>query len=127
MTDRKRKIVLIDDDLQILSTAKSLLELSGFEVFTRNSGFDSTNFIGKHRPDLVLLDINMPFLSGDRLQQIFQAYRSTSDIPIVFFSSNDENSMRVLVKRTGAAGYISKSDMGNDFAAKVARFLPESQ
>jgi DNA-binding response OmpR family regulator len=123
----KKTVLLIDDDLQLVETAKKLLENAGFEVLTRNSGFDSTNFAARHNPDLVLLDINMPFLSGDRLFDIFQSHRAVKEIPVVFFSSNDENSLRKLVRETGALGYISKSEMGMSFAAKVAFYLERSQ
>ncbi|PWT94436.1 MAG: response regulator [Acidobacteria bacterium] len=123
MNDRKKSIVLIDDDLQILQTARKLLEQEGFEVHTRNSGFESTNFIAKQNPDLVLLDVNMPFLSGDCLAEIFKTNPQVKGIPIVLFSSNDENTLRKMVMETGALGYISKSEMGAAFAQKVTEFI----
>jgi DNA-binding NarL/FixJ family response regulator len=94
---------------------------------TRDSGFDSTNFVARLQPDLVLLDINMPFLSGDRLFEIFRGHRLVKDVPIVFFSSNDENALRRMVRETGALGYIPKSEMGMSFATKVAGFIERSK
>jgi CheY-like chemotaxis protein len=46
------------------------------------------------------------------------------DVPVVFFSSNDESELRRLAAGAGAQGYIAKSEMGRDLAAVVARFLP---
>ncbi|MEW6777004.1 MAG: response regulator [Bdellovibrionota bacterium] len=120
-----RKVLLVDDDPDLLRTSKELLERKGFHVVVYDRAFNSSNFIASERPDLVLLDVNMPFLSGDRLFSLFQKDQVLRKIPVVFFSSNDENSLRALVRETGALGYICKSEMGGDFPKKVAKFLEQ--
>lgn len=113
------RILLIDDDPLFLSTARRLLERAGIEVVLHEGAFNATNALSRHQPDLVLVDVNMPFLSGDQLVPLFAKQKGTRYAPVVFFSSNDEQSLRELVRNTGAAGYLMKSALGADFAQQV--------
>ena len=61
------KIMIIDDSEIILDITKSILEAANFKVVTRNSPFGSTNAFVREKPDLVLLDVSMPALSGDSI------------------------------------------------------------
>ena len=74
------------------------------------------------QPDLVLLDINMPALSGDRLAAIIKPYCDSSRTPIVFYSSNDENSLSDLVFTHSVRGYICKGNV-TDLRTKVNLYL----
>lgn len=120
---RPKRVLILDDDARILETAAELLRRGGFEVITYKEEFNRLNFVAEAGPDLVLLDVNMPFLPGDELFGLFQDYPALRDIPVFFFSSNDERDLRRLVLQTGAAGYVSKSELGLNFSAKIARLL----
>jgi DNA-binding response OmpR family regulator len=109
-----KTIVIIDDDVLVLETARRLLEREGFRVFVYSEGYDATNFTARHRPDLVLMDVNMPFLSGDSLAA-----------PLVLFSSNEEGALRRMAREIGAAGYICKSEMGSGFSARILGLLDQ--
>ena len=119
----KKKIVVIDDDPQILETVAQLLIQGGFEVATYRGRLNRVQFIAEQRPDLVLLDVNMPLVSGDALFDILRDHSALKSVPVLFFSSNDERDLRLLVQQTGAAGYVSKSELAGDFAGKLARRL----
>src|SRR5262249_48633163 len=97
-------VLLIDDDPHMLTTAGRLLEQHGVEVALHEGAFNATNAIARVQPDLVLLDINMPALSGDQLVPLLSRHRNARYVPIVFFSSNDEHSLRAMVRETGALG-----------------------
>ncbi len=122
MEKMRRKILVIDDDERHLITAKGLLEDAGYEVITHFSWFGSTNAIKSLEPDLVLLDINMPALPGDELSKILSSDSKTKNVPIVFYSSNDEYSLRKAVSECGVRGYICKGDVF-DLRKKVAAYL----
>jgi DNA-binding response OmpR family regulator len=115
------RVLLIDDDAAMLRTASRVLTRAGFEVMTHEGAFDATNAIARFRPDVALIDINMPFMSGDRLVALLSKQRGTRTL-IVFFSSNDEASLRALVASSGADGFISKSAIGGALAQRVAEF-----
>lgn len=123
----RRKIVIVDDDEILLSTAAGLLERAGFEVATCLTTFNRLNFIMEHKPDLVLLDVNMPMVTGDEIYRLMQDHARLRDFPVIFFSSNEEGELRRLVSRSGARGYLSKSEVGSNFAAKVTRILDRLQ
>jgi CheY-like chemotaxis protein len=120
---RVPKILLMDDDAELLETASQLLTQRGFEVVTHRDSLNRLNMVRLHQPDLVLMDVNMPFVPGDEIVKLLKADPDLCEIPILLFSSNDERSLRQTASECGAAGYISKSEMGWQFAAVVERRL----
>jgi PleD family two-component response regulator len=122
----KKKILVIDDDEMHLISAKELLENEGYEVVTHHNWFGSTNAIKNLKPDLVLLDINMPALLGDELSVILRLNSKIKDVPIVFYSSNDEDSLRKAASEYGVRGYICKGDVCN-LRRKIAVYLCQNQ
>ena len=123
-TTMNRKVLIIDDDLHLLETARTLLERAGYRVAVYSGRFDRLGFVVREAPDLVLLDVNMPVVPGDELYALFREHATLQHVPVVFFSSNDETDLRLLVRRCGAMGYIPKSAVGADLPARVARYLP---
>jgi PleD family two-component response regulator len=107
----KKRILIIDDDERHLISAKVILEEEGYEVITHYGGFGATNVVKEVQPDLVLLDINMPALSGDKLSSLLLSNDKTKNVPIVFYSSNDEDDLRRAVLEYGVKGYICKGDI----------------
>jgi len=113
------KILIMDDDPELLETARQLLEPRGFRVILHRESFNRLNAVRLHRPDLVLMDVNMPFVPGDEIVRLLQDDPELKHIPVLLFSSNDERSLRLAARECGAAGYVSKSQMGSSFAALV--------
>jgi two-component system OmpR family response regulator len=107
----KKKVLVVDDDEMHLYTTKGLLQSEFIDVSTHRNWPGTTNRVREYQPDLVLLDINMPGLSGDKLAELIKPYCDSTQTPIVFHSSNDEDSMRKLVETHGVRGYICKGDV----------------
>jgi len=122
----KKTVLVVDDDEMHLYTTKELLQDERIEVLTHKNGFGVTNLVRELKPDLVLLDINMPALSGDSLAALLLANGNTSGVPIVFHSSNDEDSLRGLAKTHGVRGYICKGDVAG-LRNKVNQYLQQSE
>ncbi|MDH4163950.1 MAG: response regulator [Nitrospirota bacterium] len=118
----RKKIMIIDDNEEVLRVTRAILEHEGYDVVTHHNGFGATNAIRANRPDLVLLDINMPALSGENLAPIIRENAHTNRVPVLFYSSNDEDSLLESVTRFGVAGYICKGDSA-DLRRKAAYFL----
>ncbi len=118
----KKKIFIIDDDINHLITTKAILESEGYEVIIHQNGFGAINSVRDAEPDLILLDINMPGLSGENLCTLLMDYNKTKDIPIVFYSSNDEDCLRKTVKEKKARGYICKGDLAG-LRKKISEYL----
>jgi CheY-like chemotaxis protein len=122
MQNKKKKVLVVDDDEMHLYTTKELLQNNLIEVSTHKNWLGVTNRVREFEPDLVLLDINMPGLSGDKLSTIIKPYCDATRTPIVFHSSNDEESLRELVENHGVSGYICKGNI-IDLRSKVNRYL----
>ncbi len=122
MDDQKKTILVIDDDENLLMATRDLLENWGYRVYTHKRGFGSTAAIDLVKPDLVLLDINMPGLPGDRLAGLIKTFEATKRVPIVFYSSNDEDALREAVSVHKVRGYIPKGDI-YELRQKVRQYL----
>jgi len=106
-----RRILVVDDDHIHLLTTAELLEDEGYEVLVQGSPFGATERIMVTRPDVVLLDVNMPGLSGESLLPLLKARPQTRATPVVLLSSNDESALRAAALRLGADGYACKGDL----------------
>ncbi len=109
--EKKKKVLIVDDDERHLQTTREILEMAGYEVAVHNSPFRTTERVNSVRPDVVLLDINMPALPGDKLCALIRTNAHDRKVPIVFFSSNDEDSLRGAVRDSGATDYVCKGDV----------------
>ena len=118
------RIILVDDDPDLVDRIAQLLE-DEYEVLSTYDWAELSRLYLREDCALVLMDVKLPILGGDRLVQILRG-RARSDglrVPIVFFSSADEEIVAELVKETGADGAISKSLRGPDIKAAIARHV----
>lgn len=107
----KKRVLIVDDDHAYLETVQELLEDEGYEVLVQAGPFGATERVMTGRPDVVLLDVNMPALSGEALLPLLKARPQTRDTPVIFHSSNDEEALRSAAGRLGAAGWACKGDL----------------
>lgn len=103
------KIVLVDDCKLTLNIARDILEGAGYDVATAESGVEANRYVfATPRPALVLMDVEMPLLSGDRAVRFFRERESTRDLPILLMSAKGEDELAALARDAGADGYIRK-------------------
>lgn len=117
------KILVVDDNQLILSMASDMLEGAGYEVVTQDSPLGVSSVVMKERPDLVLLDVNMPAISGDKVVDIIRKYDEFKNVPILFFSDRSEEDLDALTRTSGADGFIPKKYMGDRLIATVKAVL----
>ncbi len=102
----KEKIILVDDDRNILTSVSMALEAEGYSVKTFNDGEAGLKGIESETPDLVILDIKMPRMDG---LQVLQALREKTDaLPVIFLTSKDDEQDELVGLRLGADDYITK-------------------
>jgi two-component system response regulator ChvI len=99
------QIALIDDDRNILTSVSIALESEGYEVRTYTDGATALAALTSSPPDLAVLDIKMPRMDG---MEMLRRLRQTSDLPVIFLTSKDEEIDEVLGLRMGADDYVRK-------------------
>lgn len=114
----KKRILVVDDDETHLTLARELLRFEGYDVAIHRTAFGATDRILRERPDLLLLDVNMPGLSGEGLVSVLRTRDDTRNTTILLYSSNDEDTLRRAAARLGVAGFVCKGDV-RDLYRKV--------
>ena len=120
-----RTVLVIDDNAVVLEMTRSTLELAGFRVVTRDRATGAIAAVVHERPDLVLLDVNMPHMTGDSLADILSRTRATRATKVVLYSSLPANALRLKALATGAQGYIQKTSVQIDLVRQVRAFLQQ--
>ena len=117
----KYKILIIDDEQDIVDILKTVLERDGFDnIFIANNGVDGIELFKKVNPDIILLDIMLPDIIG---YDVFNELRKYTQIPILFISAKSEEVDRLLGFAIGADDYITKPIKPKLLVSKVKALL----
>ncbi|MDB4969334.1 MAG: uncharacterized protein JWN44_5023 [Myxococcales bacterium] len=117
-----QKILVVDDSDLCRDLTRMMLEGFGYEVVTLESGLGLSRALGREKPDLVLLDVSMPALSGNHIVTVTRQH-NLHRCPIVLFSDRPAGELSALAKDCGAAGFIAKTSNAHALAQSVGRFL----
>ncbi len=117
---KKKKILVVDDSEIVLEMACKALKEGGFDVVTALSAKEADKYIfRKDKPDLIVLDVMLPVLDGDKKAKLLKENELTKNIPILLLSSKPDNELRHLVKESGADGFIRKPFANRQMIMKV--------
>jgi CheY-like chemotaxis protein len=119
----KRLVMVLDDSPICLESLRISLEEGGYEVVTLDSPFGFAAALQQHAPDLVLVDVTMPGLQGDKLVEIALKNGIRSKTVIVLHSDRSETELSSLSVQCGAAGYIRKTSNDAELLRSIAQFL----
>ena len=100
-----QKIILIDDDQNILTSLEMVLKSAGFTIEAFTDGLEAIDYIRDSGAEIVLLDIKMPRIDG---LEVFTRVRKFSNIPIIFLTSKDSEMDELIGLKIGADDYIRK-------------------
>ncbi len=123
MSKSGARILVVDDEVEIVRALQRSLVAHGFEVFTANSGEEALDEIILHRPDLMLLDLGLPSMSG---LEVCKHVRAASNLPIIVLSVKDAERDKVLALDLGADDYVSKPFGIDEVLARVRVALRHS-
>lgn len=99
------KILIIEDDLELREELKIMLDNSGYQGVILKDLKNATDEIYKIDPDLILLDVKLPYLNG---QQLLKQLRKESEIPVIMLTSKDSEVDEIIAMSYGADDYITK-------------------
>ncbi len=118
-----KRILIIDDDKLNIAMTRDILEEAGYEVQAALSALEANQHIyGPHRPDLILLDVVMPLLGGDRKIQFLREREASKDIPVILISSKPRQELRDIARNCGADGYLTKPLSKNSLVSAIMRY-----
>ena len=117
-------ILVVDDEPRIVKQARDYLEHSGFRVVEAGDGKTALTLARRERPDLVVLDLNLPALDG---LDVCRALRRESDVPIIMLTARVEETDRLIGLELGADDYIAKPFSPRELVARVRVILRRVQ
>jgi DNA-binding response OmpR family regulator len=118
------KVLVVDDDERLLALAQLALSKNGMEVETANTSGDALEIFGNLQPDLVILDIVMPDLSG---WEVLRRIRESSDVTVMLLSGRDSDVDKARGLDLGADDYLTKPFSFLEFEARVRALLRRSR
>ena len=121
----KRTVLVVDDDASVRLLCRIHLEPAGFRVVEASDGDEALELVRSDPPDLILLDILMPGVSGWQVAADLLNDRSTDQIPLVFVSALTQRRERLRAFRLGAVGYLPKPFDPNELAPTVTALLDQ--
>jgi two-component system alkaline phosphatase synthesis response regulator PhoP len=110
------KILIVDDELQIIKVLKAYLEKAGFEVVTASDGKAALLAFQREKPDFMILDLNLPGMDG---LDICKTVRRDSNIPILMLTARVEEADRLIGLELGADDYVLKPFSPREVVARV--------
>lgn len=118
----KPRVLFVDDDERTLNIVSKHLFAKGYEVFTSTSPFVAP-ILEKERPDVIILDINMPLLSGDRIADIISQQGYTEKMSIVFFSATPPEILEKISSRFPTSVFVPKERGLDNLTDTIDRLL----
>jgi DNA-binding response OmpR family regulator/signal transduction histidine kinase len=123
MVPRSDRILIIDDDPSLIELLSAQLEASGFEPHTSLGGEDILNLLDQVRPDLLILDLMLPKVSGFEVLAVIRNSPTWKDLSIIILSALGDESSMVKGLKLGAQDYISKPFRRQELIARIERNL----
>ncbi len=122
---KKKKVLIADDDFHVHELLNVVLSSDEFEIIHAYDGQETVECIDNEQPDLVVLDIMMPFKDGRDICRDLKKNPETKDIKVLILSAKDEQLDRVLGLELGADDYMTKPLSPNYLARRVKKMLKE--
>ncbi len=124
MEPSKKKILLVEDDTALAAVYRSRLELEGFEISEVNNGEDALSAAISFHPDLILLDVMMPKISGFDVLDILRNTPETTNIRVVMLTALSQPKDKERAEQLGVDDYLVKSQVViSDVVARVKHHL----
>jgi CheY-like chemotaxis protein len=120
-TPRSAKVAVVDDDRFIRYLLDLHLRNAGYQVFVAEDAVAGARMVMERKPDLILCDVEMPFMDGYEFVSALRADPATHDIPVIFLTVN--NNVGERAKQLGAA-HLMKPVMADELLRTVAQFAP---
>ena len=119
----QKKILVVDDQVDLVETMKFALELEGYKVVVSYNGEDALNQARRESPDLILLDIMLPKLDGYKVCRLLKFDERYKHIPILMLTAKTQERDKLTGQETGADEYIPKPFDIEELMGKIKKYL----
>ena len=119
----KKKILIVDDEPGIVRLLSMRLKAKGYEVFEAFDGLECVKIAEEEVPDLILLDIKMPVMSGIAAFEKLIQLDITKEIPVIFMTAYPRLELKNQALKMGAKGFISKPFISKDLELMIERVI----
>lgn len=118
-----KKILIVDDEQDIVETLKFILEAQGYTCFCAYNGEDGLNRAKEIMPDLIILDVMMPKINGYKISRLLKYDNKYKNIPIIMVTARSQEQDKLIGEETGVNEYISKPFELEEILAIVKKYL----
>jgi DNA-binding response OmpR family regulator len=120
-------VLVVDDDLKILAILQALLIPWGLRVTTLSDPQKIWDVLLAAKPDLLILDVEMPIVSGLEICQSIRSHEAWSDLPIIFLTAYSESNLIQQVFAIGANDFVNKPVVGPEIIARISNLMERQQ
>ena len=117
-----RQILLVDDDPVFLKMMQDWLS-SKYNITSVRSGMQAITYIATHKPDLILLDYDMPITTGPQVMEMIRSEHNSSEIPIIFLTGKSDPASVIPVMQLRPQGYLLKNMNKEEILEQIDRFF----
>jgi len=118
---RRPTILVVDDSITVCELLQLCLETAGYEVLLAADGDAAIHLVREMKPDLAIVDIEMPYLTGDEFVAAVRSDPLTADLPVIFLSSRED--LADHAKLLNAVAYLPKPVMADRLLEVVALYV----
>lgn len=119
-----KKILLVDDEGDLINYIASILQEEGFDVSQRLSAEEALGTLMSDKPDLVITDVRMQQMDGFQMLEKMKTMKGFSNLPVIFLTAMDDRLGQQEAAKLGATAYISKPFDLDELIGLVKRVLP---
>jgi two-component system cell cycle response regulator DivK len=123
-TDMKKRILVVEDQLDNMQILRDLLTSAGYEMIEAGDGLEGVKAATTHRPDLILMDIQLPLLDGYEATRRIKADPALRATPIIVVTSYALSGDETKARAAGCDGYIPKPYSPRALLAKIKEYFP---
>ncbi len=118
-----KKILIVDDEQDIVESLKFVLEIANYTCYCAYNGEDGLRMAKEIVPDLIILDVMMPKINGFKISRLLKFDSKYKDIPILMLTARSQMEDKLIGEETGVNEYITKPFDLDDVVAKVEQYL----
>ena len=123
----KRKILIVEDDRDIVEMITYNLRADGYEVLSAFTGKDGITLARRERPDLIILDIMLPVMDGFEVCRVLKSTEATACVPIIILSAKSQETDKIVGLELGADDYVTKPFSPRELIARIKAVLRRNQ